>query len=224
LSLSSDTVPLDEALRRTSFDARTKDAAVMTAGGTLIPGDQAPRRLPFLLAARPSGSVHPEQSYCQMDPHERRIVDFRLPSLDGKWVSFRQIDADLILLDFWGSWCRECGKSIAHLRELESQLRGKRLHVIGIACEKGESLVERCATAAGAVKQLGIDYPVLISSMDGACPLQRALQIQFYPTLVLLDRQGRILHVEQGATDATLARIDRSIESAIRARDGRTYE
>ncbi len=41
--------------------------------------------------------------------------------------------------------------------------------------------------------------------------MQDALQIQFYPTLVLLDRQGRILWREQGATDTTLARMDRFI-------------
>ena len=37
--------------------------------------------------------------------------------------------------------------------------------------------------------------------MDGTCPVQEAFQIQFYPTMILLDRQGRILWREQGATD-----------------------
>jgi hypothetical protein len=47
--------------------------------------------------------------------------------------------------------------------------------------------------------------------MDGTCPVQDALQIQFYPTMILLDRQGRILWREQGATEVTLARMDRFI-------------
>lgn len=61
------------------------------------------------------------------------------------------------------------------------------------------------------MKQLGINYPVLISGMDGSCPVQDAFQIHFYPTMILLDRQGRILRREEGATDVTLARIDRFI-------------
>jgi peroxiredoxin len=151
-----------------------------------------------------------------MDPHERRLVDFQLPGLDGAMVSFHDIDADLILLDFWGSWCQQCQKSIQHLRDLQAKLGGRRLQVVGIACEKAASFEERRAAAAGAVQRLAIDYPVLLSTLDGSCPLQQALNVQFYPTMVLIDRDGRILHTEQGATDATLARTDRSIALAIR--------
>jgi thiol-disulfide isomerase/thioredoxin len=154
-----------------------------------------------------------------MDPNERRIVDFRLPGLDGTMVSFHDLDADLILLDFWGSWCQQCRQSIAHLSDLQAKLGGKRLQVVGIACEKAAPFAERRAAAAGAVQQLGIDYPVLVSTLDGTCPLQRALNVQFYPTMVLIDRDGRILHTEQGATDATLGRTDRSISLALRKTD-----
>ena len=55
--------------------------------------------------------------------------------------------------------------------------------------------------------------------MDGACPVQKALQVQFYPSMVLLDREGNILQFEQGATDTTLGRIDRAIAKAVRDGD-----
>jgi hypothetical protein len=56
---------------------------------------------------------------------------------------------------------------------------------------------------------------VLVSTKGGSCPVQQALQVQFYPTLVLLDRDGRILAREQGATDTTLIRIDKAIAQAL---------
>jgi thiol-disulfide isomerase/thioredoxin len=161
---------------------------------------------------------------CKIDPTDRRLVDFQLPSIDGKWFSLRAVDADVILLDFWGSWCAPCGASIAHLIELESSLTEKRFQVIGIACEKGQSPQGRQANAANAVKALGINYPVLVTSKGGSCPVQQALQIQFYPTLVLLDRDGRILAMERGATDATLTRMDRAIASALRDSGARRRE
>ena len=130
-------------------------------------------------------------------------------------VSFHDLDSDLILLDFWGTWCRPCRKSIPHLNELQKTLGGKKLQVIGIACERSAAK-DRAAKVAASVKQLGINYPVLISSMDGTCPVQDAFQIQFYPTMILLDRQGRILRREAGATDDTLARIDRFIARNLR--------
>jgi thiol-disulfide isomerase/thioredoxin len=130
-------------------------------------------------------------------------------------VSFHDLDSDLILLDFWGTWCAPCRKSIPHLNELQKTLGGKKLQVIGIACER-TAAKDRATKVASSVKQLGINYPVLISSMDGSCPVQDAFQIHFYPTMVLLDRQGRILRREEGSTDVTLARIDRFIARNLR--------
>jgi hypothetical protein len=93
--------------------------------------------------------------------------------------------------------------------------------VIGIACERGATFAARRDAAAAAARQLGINYPVLVTTLDGACPVQKALQVQFYPSMVVLDREGRILQFEQGAVDATLGRIDRAIARAVRDADGR---
>ena len=167
---------------------------------------------------------------CEFNPEERRLVDFRLPDVQGQMVSFHDFDADLVLLDFWGTWCAPCRKSIPHLIEIQQTLGGKKVQVVGIACERTPAK-DRAANVAKSLKELKINYPVLISSMDGTCPVQDAFQIQFYPTLVLVDRQGRILWREQGATDVTLARMDRFIlknlnrpsttgEDALQARVG----
>ena len=80
-----------------------------------------------------------KQSACSIDLTERRLIDFKLPDLSGKMVSLHDIDADLIVLDFWGSWCQPCRKSIPHLIEIQQKFAGKRVQVIGIACEKAAS-------------------------------------------------------------------------------------
>ena len=156
---------------------------------------------------------------CRFDPSKRQLVDFQLPNIDGKTVSLHDINADVILFDFWGSWCAPCRTSISHLTELQRTLGGKRLQVIGIACEKGATLEERRASASKAMQELGINYPVLLSSKDGSCPLQKALQIQFYPTMILLDKDGTLLAREQGATEVTMSRMDRAIDTALRGND-----
>ena len=125
-------------------------------------------------------------------------------------VAVRDLDADLILLDFWGTWCDKCITSIPHLRELQSKLGGKRLQVVGVACEQTQGAA-RTAKVNAVVKKLDINYTVLITTMDGTCPVQDAFQIRYYPTMILLDRNGRILCRAEGATTETLARIDRYI-------------
>ncbi len=223
-------VPLDESVRRTSADNSSNGRVVLALHQ---PGETATRSLAAasggaLTGARavPELVSHPAPTkpLCQVDPSTKKVLDLVLPGLDGKLVSIQDIDADLILLDFWGSWCKPCRTSIPHWIELQQRFGGKRLQVIGIACERPNDPRERQAAAAKAAKEYGINYQVLLSSMDGQCPAQKALQVQFYPTMVLLDRNGKILSREQGATDATLSRTDRAIFTALRDASNTDYE
>jgi thiol-disulfide isomerase/thioredoxin len=150
---------------------------------------------------------------CEYDDRHRRLIEFRLPDLEGKPVRFSDLDADLVLLDFWGTWCQPCVRSVPHLVDLQARTAGKRLKVVGIACETDAPEVA-ARNVAASVAKLKINYPVLLSRNDGTCPLQEALHVQALPTMVLLDRQGRVLWRDQGATTATLARLDHMIASA----------
>jgi thiol-disulfide isomerase/thioredoxin len=214
LSFNRAEVPVDESIGRAAGAVNPSNQRVITLTG--VTESARPRLSRLLAGARPPLDAAVTQTVCRIDPAEGRLVDFQLPGLDGKMVSLHDIDADLILLDFWGSWCNQCKESVPHLGELQAKYGGKRLQVIGIACEKGASIQDRRASAAKGAQDLGIKYHVLVSSMDGSCPVQKGLQVKFYPTMVLVDRNGRLLEREQGATETTLARMDHAVDSALR--------
>jgi thiol-disulfide isomerase/thioredoxin len=129
-------------------------------------------------------------------------------------VSLKDFDSELILLDFWGTWCAPCKTSIPRLEEFQDRYGRDRLQVIGIACERAEA-GKRGALVTKAQRELAINYPLLITTTDGPCPVRQALQVQFYPTMILLDRQGRVLLREAGATGTSLARLERAINTAL---------
>ena len=162
------------------------------------------------------GSLKPS---CEYDERLRRINDFRLPDINGKLVRFQDFDADLVLIDFWGTWCQPCLQSIPHLVDLQERM-GRRLAVIGVACEP-EATDQAAIRVSETIKRLKINYPVLISRNDGSCPLQEALHVQAFPTMILVDREGRVLWRDQGSTPTTLSRLDRFLASASPADDTR---
>ena len=152
---------------------------------------------------------------CSYDSRLRKINDFRLPDLEGKTVRFQDLNADFVLLDFWGTWCAPCVDSIPHLIELQKKYGPTKFTVVGVACEN-VAPAQRRAKVEEAARKLGINYPILMSGMDDKpCPVQQKLAIQAMPTMILVDRKGQVLWRSTGATAANESRLDRVLAAQI---------
>lgn len=149
----------------------------------------------------------------QFDPRRNRLEDFVLPDLNGQIFRLKETDADYVLLCFWGTWCDPCVAAMPHLADLQRQFGPSRLRVVSIAYQRnGEGGPRSLARVS---RRLGLNYPILLAPTDQPCPVAEAMAVQYYPTLVLLDRQGNIIHRETGATGDKLMRLDRAIAAAM---------
>jgi thiol-disulfide isomerase/thioredoxin len=192
--------------------ATSAPAASRSAGASASP---APASAPGTRTRLASLLEDKRPASCNFDSRHQRLVDFKLPDLQGQPIRFQELDADLILLDFWGTWCSYCTQSIPHLVELQKQLGPQRLKIVGIAYEEGP-IEERVKAVSETARKLGINYTVLLGGVDGPCPLQAALHVQAYPTLILIDRYGRVLWRDQGASPGTMTKLDRVVASVGR--------
>ena len=166
---------------------------------------------------RPAAEVAkaPSLAACLYDARLRKINDFRLPDLEGRPVRFQELNADYVLLDFWGTWCEPCLEAIPHLAELQAKYGPARLKVVGVACEQAP-VDQRRAKVDEVSRKFGINYPILLSGMDGkSCPVQQALQISAMPTMILVDRKGQVVWRDTGSTAASESRLDRVLAQRI---------
>ncbi|SCY47233.1 TlpA disulfide reductase family protein [Nitrosospira sp. Nsp13] len=115
-----------------------------------------------------------------------------LPDLQGKNQSISQWRGNVMVINFWATWCEPCRDEIPEFIELQERFRAKGLVFIGIAVDQQER------TAAFS-KEIGINYPVLVGDMraldlaGAAGNRQGAL-----PFTVVIDRGGNIIGTKLG--------------------------
>jgi peroxiredoxin len=113
-------------------------------------------------------------------------VDFTARDLSGNEVRLADLEGKVVLLNFWGIWCKSCRQEIPHLVALDRDYREKGLVVLG--ADYGDSPEDLAAFT----EELSMTYPVLLGD-----DLAAAYDVLVYPTSVVIDRQGQVrLRVE----------------------------
>jgi thiol-disulfide isomerase/thioredoxin len=109
---------------------------------------------------------------------------FTLGASDGQRVSADDFTGDVLLINFWATWCTPCRKEMPMLVELHEALGDQGLSVVGIALDD----VQRARDFA---EELGVSYTVLVGAADVmATGFAYGNSAGLLPYTVLVDRQG----------------------------------
>lgn len=119
-----------------------------------------------------------------------KFVDFEMADPKGgmhKLSEYVGNGKNVVLIDFWASWCPPCRKETPHLVELYKQYKNKGFEIVGISLDNDAE-----AWAKG-VKDLGITWPQL-SDLKGWQNAGAALYgVNSIPHTVLVDKEGVIV-------------------------------
>lgn len=130
-------------------------------------------------------------------PADARVVGsarpaFVLDNVAGQPQDVAQWDGQVVLLNFWATWCPPCRREIPALMELQEQLGPQGLQVVGVAIDQRQLVEEYRDT-------MSMNYPVLVGETD-ALEVSAAYGNSYgqLPYSVVIDRQGKITHVHRG--------------------------
>jgi thiol-disulfide isomerase/thioredoxin len=115
--------------------------------------------------------------------------DFALRSLAHENIRLSEQLGEVVLLNFWATWCGPCRQEMPLLDELYSKYRRAGLVLLSINIDED---TERAAEMA---RTLGVSYPVLLDTRN---EVAKAYQIDAMPLTVLIDREGTIRYVSEG--------------------------
>jgi cytochrome c biogenesis protein CcmG/thiol:disulfide interchange protein DsbE len=126
----------------------------------------------------------------------RSAPDFRLPAQDrstGGVVRLSDLRGQVVVVNFWASWCTECHTEQAALNETWQRFRDAGVVVVGVDFE--DAVRDARAFAARA----GVSYPLVVDH-DSSTAL--AYGLRGVPETYLVDRQGRLVDRFNGPVTA----------------------
>lgn len=139
--------------------------------------------------------------------------EFTLPTLEGEQVSLADHSGkDVIVLDFWASWCPPCRKGLPILDEVARDFQDRPVAVYAVNIREGKALIRDF------VGKNKLSLPVLL---DDTGIVADDFQVSGIPQTVIIDRNGTIHSVHVGVPPFGFkSSLVGDIESALAAGDG----
>jgi thiol-disulfide isomerase/thioredoxin len=122
----------------------------------------------------------------------------------GGWINseplkLKDLRGRVVLIEFWTFGCYNCRNTLPFVKRWDEHYRDKGLTVVGVHSPELDN-ERKLDNVRREVASLGIRYPVVT---DNDYETWRAYNVEAWPTIFLLDKQGRIrwMHVGEGAYD-----------------------
>jgi peroxiredoxin len=115
--------------------------------------------------------------------------DFVLRSATGENLRLSEYRGDVVLINFWATWCGPCRQEMPLLDDLYGRYQRVGFNLLGV------NIDEDSRRAMQMVQELGVNFPVLF---DENKEVSKLYEVAAMPMTILVDREGIVRHVHHG--------------------------
>lgn len=134
------------------------------------------------------------------------LATFEMPAFKGESKHLEDYRGDIVLVDFWASWCSPCRSSFPWMNNMANKYRDDGFKIVAINLDQDR------ANALDFLQSLPPEFDVLFNP-DGQMP--EAFEVIGMPTSFLLDRQGRVRATHIGFHSDQTAAYEQQIQQLI---------
>ncbi len=120
------------------------------------------------------------------DDAARAILESRLTTLDGLTRTLDGFRGQILIINYWATWCAPCREEIPMFVRLQRELAANGVQFLGIAVDQADKVVDFS-------REFAVNYPLFIGGID-AVELSRKAgnRAGVLPYTLVLDRSGAI--------------------------------
>lgn len=126
-------------------------------------------------------------TYAASEKLSGKAANFTLKSRSGKNIKLSELRGQVVMLNFWASWCGPCRKEMPLLEQIHKKYKSLGFTLLGVNVEQDSSAAKRY------LKDVKVSFPILF---DVTNKTSKLYNVSAMPTTILIDRNGnkRFLH------------------------------
>jgi thiol-disulfide isomerase/thioredoxin len=114
---------------------------------------------------------------------------FALPSRSGDIVSLAQLKGQVVMLNFWASWCGPCRQEMPLLDQMHKRYSSLGFTLVGVNVEANTQDAEKW------LAQMPVAFPVVF---DKENKVSKLYDVSAMPSTVFIDRKGNVRYLHRG--------------------------
>jgi peroxiredoxin len=114
---------------------------------------------------------------------------FQLPAAAGSAVGLADLKGQVVLINFWASWCGPCRQEMPILEQMYRKYKTAGFTLLGVNVEP------KSGDAVGFLKSTPVSFPILF---DTESKVSTLYEVSGMPSTVIVDRKGKVRYIHHG--------------------------
>ncbi len=134
-------------------------------------------------------------------------ANFTLKDADGNNVRLSEYRGQVVLINFWASWCGPCRQEFPLLDELHQKYQPMGFTVFGVNVEQERELADKV------LREIPVTFPILFDDQN---QVSEEYDVDAMPATVLVDRSGEIRFMHRGYKPGYEDLYEKQVRALIR--------